>query len=370
MITQISQSGGPTPKGQQATFTAIGSDPDQDQLTWTWATRSGACKDLRDPANWPKDTFSGESDAPTTYVVDDSSLTKSTGYCVWVFATDRYGAFDVQHLDVAPTNNLPVVTLQMVVDPDQKIPPTGPPYPAYTRFQLSASVTDADDGDTLTSTWSISQRPPNSSVDFIPCAGQRSVDDSMRCFTADLPGPYVVTLAVSDGTSTVTATTPNLTVLDDQPPCIVETTPSFMIDPNMPTKALTVPGALPDPGMLVNTVYDDGNPVPPRNSSKLPTFTWYKATNDGDLQYVDNVDFKQLTLSMGDYQLFDYVNIRLEVKDQNSNYIDQLLATCGKKADFCAAPVMVPGQPNCWVRVSWRIHLTDDASTPAPTTTP
>ena len=357
VISQVSQTPGPTPKGQPATFTAIGSDPDQDQLTWTWTAKSGDCPmDWTNPANWPKETTGGEPGAPATYVVDDSSLTKSPLYCVWVFATDRYGAMDARNLRVAPTDNAPVVTVRVAANPGLANPPPGPIFPAYSTFQFSALASDADN-DPLTYNWKLDQRPSGSNVeDLIPCPGDDS--DTLRCFTADLPGTYGVSLTVSDGTMTVAATpAPTVTVAGDAAPCIDTTDPMFSV--GAMNKAIPSMGFIDSPGPIsVVTVYDDGNPYPPRAGGVRPSFTWFKSKNDDKVKYVDNVDYFQLTLSKDEYQLGDYVNVRLEVRDQNPALVDSILAGCGDDAEFCAAPTIPAGRTSCWVRVSWRIQLT------------
>lgn len=359
VITQINQVGNSTPKGQPATFTAIGSDPDQDQLTWTWTARQGDCPDAQDPGTWPHDTMAGEPSAPATFVVSDESFTKSEKYCVWAFATDRYGAVGAENLRVVPGDNAPVATMLMVVDPGKADPPPGPAFPAYSTFQFTAVASDLD-GDSLSYTWRLDQQPIGSTVTFIPCAGQSSfdADEKLRCFTADLPGTYSVSLSVSDGRLTANASSQPLTVLADAPPCIDATTPMFAVDPTVNAKALTSQGYYVDQKIRVDSVYDDGNPYPQLPGRERPHFTWFLGTNDTGLHYVDNVDYQELPLSKSDYRQGDYVNARLEVSDPNGGVIDQILAKCGENADFCAAPVIPAGRATCWVRVSWRIHLT------------
>jgi len=365
VITQISQVGNSSGKGQDATFMAVGSDPDQDQVTWTWAARPGKCGDRQDPGVWPRDTVTGEPDAPATYVVTDRSLTASAQYCVWAFATDRYGAIDAANVAVFPADNPPVATIQMLVDPDRVDPPPGPLYPAHSTFQLTAQASDPDDGDVLKYTWAFSQMPAGAKS-FLPCTGPNNVE-MVRCFTADVQGTYSVSLTVSDGMTTTQAVPVTVTVLGDAPPCIDMTEPMFAVDPTMPTKALTTQGVYVKPTMTgqmvdemmikIDSVYDDINSFPAQPGNDRAHFTWYTGKNDTGLQYVDNVDYMDLPVSSSEYKPGDYVNVRLEVKDQNPAAIEAILASCGDQ-DFCATPTIPPGRTECWVRVSWRIHLT------------
>ena len=365
VISKIVQAGQPS-RGMQATFMAYGYDPDQDQLGWTWDATpplaDGSCGDPTVPASWPRDTTAGQLDAPATYVVKDLSLTSSR-YCVWAFATDRYGAVTATNLLVDPADNPPVATINLRVDPDRLVPPPGPNYPAYSTFQLSAQASDADQ-DPLTYTWNLDQLPNGSGVSFTPCSGNTTFDQdpTLRCFTADLPGLYQVSLAVSDGIQTVNPPPLPLTVLPDAPPCIDVTQPMYGV---LNKKAVTSHGMAANPAsnqpmdpasIIVMSVYDDGDPLPVPEGSKGPQYFWYVSKNSDKLQYVDYVQYQQLYLAADNYTIGDVINVRLEVKDRNPDAVDKILASCGD-ADFCSAPMIPAGRVDCYVRVSWKILL-------------
>lgn len=346
VISQLDAVGTPT-RGQPATFVARGSDPDQDQLTWTWAVKPvnpvtpGRCPDPTVPGNWPTDTVSGQPDSPATFIVGGLALT-SAPYCVWAFATDRYGAIAADNLPVVPADNLPVVTISVLQ------PVLGPPYPAYSTFQLSAVATDADQ-DPLTYDWKLNNTVPGSTAALAPCPGNSVADsDTLRCFTADLPGTYSVSLAVSDGMQTVNAIPVTLPVLDDAPPCIGATAPMYLPDGS------SLPGVSGDLGdIVVNSVIDDGDPFP---AQQTIDFFWYTSTNDEPLRYLDSINYWKLTLGDPGLKLGDIVKVRLEVKDRKPARVDQILAKCGPAADFCSTTPPA-GLPVCYVRVSWRIML-------------
>lgn len=336
-VHQVGQAG----HGKDATFMASGSDPDQDPLTWRWATAPKDCPDASVPSNWPSNTSPGQDGAPATYVVHDSTLTASR-YCVWAFATDRYGSVGANNLTVDPADNPPVAAIRIVT------PTQAAMYPAYTSFQLSADDSNDPDNDSLHYSWKL-QKPANSNAIFIPCPGETIAndDDVVHCFKSDVSTPYqyMVSLTVSDGTLSST-TTISLNVQQDIPPCIALTAPMYMVG--------FTGMASPSDSILVNSVVDDGDP-------KNIHFTWYGGKNDGPRRYIDSLDFKELTLSAIDnFVTGDIANVRVEVKDQNTDQIDMLLANCGDDAEFCTSPSLPLDHPEitvCYIRVSWRIVM-------------
>lgn len=342
LVTGVSADGVPL-HGQPATITAQGYDPDDDQLTWTWAMTQpltpNACPDKGDPTKWPQSPAASNTSSPTSYLVP-GALTSSP-WCVWAFATDRYGAVGVANVPLVPANNPPLPVLR-VVEPD---PATS--YPAYTHFQLAADLSSDADGDPLTYKLTLDQAPLGSTAALQPCGDAAvAADPRVQCLDVVSSGQYVVSLAVSDGTTTRT-TSLTLNVLPDQPPCIAMTTPMYG------TGVLKDDPTAPRP-IMVNLVSDDGDPYP-NAASPLQTveFTWFKGKNDsGGLQYVDNGSFSLLNLLATDYQLHDVANVRLEVHDRNTAAIDAILLGCGDEP-FC--PV-APGS-TCFVRVSWRIEM-------------
>lgn len=329
--------------GQPATITAQGYDPDDDQLTWTWAMTPllspNVCPDKSDPANWPPQTPTpSNTSSPTSYLVT-GTLTSSS-WCVWAFATDRYGAVGVDNTPLVPSNNPPQPVLR-VVSPNQSNS-----YPAYTHFELAADLSSDADGDTLVYKLTLDQAPLGSTASLLGCDDATiKADPRFQCLDVLLPGQYVISLAVYDGTTTNT-TSLTLNVLTDQPPCIAMTMPMYG------TALLKDDPTAPSP-ITVNLVSDDGDPYPntPRPFQTVK-FTWFKGKNDGALQYADNGSFSMLNLVATDYQPGDVANVRLEVHDRNTAAIDAILLGCGEQP-FC--PV-APGS-TCFVRVSWRIEM-------------
>jgi len=342
-VTDVSADSVPM-HGQAATITAHGYDPDDDQLTWTWAATpyppsQTSCPDKNDPANWP--VALGQSSnalAPTSFQL--SAAMTATSWCVWAMATDRYGAMDADVVGVIPANNPPQPILRVVT------PDPASSYAAYTHFVLGADQSSDLDGDPLTYKLTLTQAPSASKAVLQPCPEPiPAADPRFQCLDADVSGRYVVSLEISDATTTTT-TSLTLNVLPDRLPCIDTTTPMY----GMPSKDNP---RSPRP-VIVSMVDDDGEPYP-NLADPLQTvkFTWFKGKNDsGNLSYVDNGSFSMLTLVPMDYQEGDVANIRLEIHDRNTAAIDAILLGCGN-ADFCP---IAPGSP-CNVRVSWRIVM-------------
>jgi hypothetical protein len=328
-------------RGKTATFMASGFDPDQDQITWTWAKEPGDCPGQNDPSTWPNDRTSGPAAAPATYVLDDPTLT-SGRYCVWAFATDRYGATGAYPLTVDPADNPPIAVIRVVNGLKDA-------YPAYTAFELTAADSIDPDDDPLSYSWEL-HPPPGSMAIFIPCAGESSVndDDTRRCFKADVSGQfqYGVSLTASDGKLASMANL-QLNVLADIPPCIVSGVPQLPPGNPVPHQSYT------NPSPVSVTVTDDGD-------TDQVHYTWFKSTNSAKLQYVDNADWPSLHLTASDYHPLDTANVRVEVRDRNVDEINQFLAAC-KDADFCPNP-MGPAGAVCYLRATWHIVMDLPAS--------
>lgn len=333
-MTRIEADGVP-PRGGAVTYTAYGYDPDQDQITWTWAMGTYPCPDPSDTGKWPAGNRSTAL-SPTVYEIP----AVTTAQCVWVFATDRYGAETAANTQLVPADNPPQAIIRVAS------PTAADSYPAYTRFQLSSASSSDPDGDPLDPTWSLDQAPLGSTATLVPCPASMTVSDpTLQCLDVLVSGQYVVSLTVSDGFMSTT-TSMTLKVLDDALPCITMTThdyndPTYKDDPTMPNP------------IVVKMVSDDGDPFPnPNNQLDTVKFTWFKGKNDGPLQYVDNGGFSELDLIPMDYQIGDVANVRLEIHDRNTAAIDAILSDCG---DQPRCPIAAGS--SCFLRVSWRVEM-------------
>jgi len=227
--------------------------------------------------------------------------------------------------------------------------PTGDPssFPLYGEIELSgARSTDLDDGnEALEFTWSLTQKPPGSNVEFPPdrpsCSQVES--SSAQCFRPDRPGEYIVQLELKDlrgGTHTASRT---LQVDADGLPCIESAVP----EPGL------LAGYRPDQMVefVITRVSDDGDGYPDDGTNpdhQRPTFSWFEGLNSGALAHTAET-FLHHEIRPLRYTLGDRVKVRVEVRDRNVERINKHFATCGD-ADVCA------DRPGCPQRVTWTIQ--------------
>ena len=86
-------------------------------------------------------------------------------------------------------------------------------FPLYSLVQLSAAHSTDPDGDNVSYAWQV-RDAAGGEIPVVPCAGPQSA-----CFTAAAPGPVGATVVVKDDWSEG-RTSVNLTIAEDQPPCI------------------------------------------------------------------------------------------------------------------------------------------------------
>jgi len=322
-------------KGQDATFTVGARDPDQDSLSLTWAV-TRECLDPKTPANWPPAVT---SPSPSTFTV--SKQDTEARFCVWAFATDRYGAVGANNRVFDPSNpaNQPpsarIVLLQ---------PLAATTYPLYTTFHLVGSGEDPD-GDPITQyNWLPLQGPPG--AEFGSCNDNSDVETN-RCFTANTPGEYTAMLKVSSRSpfqSTADESPPyptKFTVMEDAPPCIQLTDPDAAA---MGVRRNTTDDAK-TRTFTVKRVDDDGDKYPPDPGQPTVSFTWSFGLKGGTLT-VANADYHELVSPP--FDVLQESVVRVEVHDRRPDALKKLLA-CDK--DFCEENQ----GSGCFQRVTWTV---------------
>jgi hypothetical protein len=330
----------PFVRGQPAWFTATVTDPDSDQgpISPTWAYVPEACPSDTSAANRPTNA---QALPPETQFMVPSDVTLAR-FCVWVFARDRFGALDVKFLEEDPVNRPPVVQIDVISptcvvasDPSSAVACT---FGLYASFVLSAAGSTDPEGDALTGyTWTLDSKPPGSNASPAPC--QPSTDDR-TCFSADQPGQYRVSVAVSDSQQGQTDSMITLSVAEDQPPCIRTSTPLYL-------NPLVIRNPMEDAAFSVDRVDDDGDPYPATATGETH-FTWYVGHGTLPLVTQDN-DFHSLNVGAESFVIGETGRVRVEIHDRKVPAIDDVLLGCGDAA-VCAA------RPGCFQRVTWDLE--------------
>jgi hypothetical protein len=287
-------------RGQTVEVTATGKDPDNDSVHWAWYVIPGPCAATLDPTALP----SSRQQLMFDFVVP---LDASTS-CVWVMVTDVDGASDTASATISTVNRPPTAVISVSK-------PSGTNqfgrYDLYSRFDLSSVGSSDADGDAIVKrTWTPSF-PPTAGA-LVPCSTTPPADQEV-CFDAgNVPGDYVVSLVLNDGTDDSAPAQVRLTVDPDHPPCISDTDPLLIASP-----IVVDPAA--DETFKVQGVLDDGSPYPAPTDGRpyVPiSFAWSMRRNGG--AWVDLTGFDQLnkaTLAGGSSLSGDVVDVRVTVSD-------------------------------------------------------
>ena len=421
---------------QPVTYTATASDPDGDSVSLQWERAAGAClsQDLDAQSSWPTSGWNPGKE------LDLLAADTTSTFCVWVKATDRFGASAVDARTGDPQDRAPVASLELVS------PPNAPSF-AFTKdlvFRLSAEKsTDADPGDALQFLWTLKSSPsqtsalaacPGNPSDAVRClladaAGDyqvevRVTDDAMmdsiidktlhvlpgqlpvaaidlvspvgagpfplgspfrisgahstggdptlafdwadldleaamgsmaslgncdsagasdeRCFTADVPGTYRVTLSVHNETGQSSPVSASFVVAPDQPPCLDHTTPDL-------TQPVTTAH-----DFVVDLVSDDLDPFPAAAMGMGAGMQWFLSEDGGPFMPVEK-DFPSFSFNPAAFSFGDVVRVRLEIHDRDTDRSAKEFLACGD-ADVCSAPSLIHPDA-CIQRVTWTVHI-------------
>jgi len=334
---------GPFRRGQEGvSFTATVTDPDGDPVDLSWAaTPGGNCPPKDNSGSWPART------AASTFTVG-KELTNDA-FCVWVFATDRYGAMTVLNNVFSPGDRPPVAAIDAG--------PTMPRYRLYTTFKVDGSGSQDPDGDPIKKyNWTL-QAPSGTPLSFVDC--ETGPSTATRCFQANQPGIYTVSLTVEAGaasapTVTSAAAVVKLDVLDDTPPCLDSSNHGLI---PMTTIALN-PHLDADMSFFQVTVFDDdGGLFPPANPAQHITYSWFMTAPGappGSPLVAQDTLLNTLPIEKDRYMLTDETVVRVEIHDRNVEAIDQHLHGDCADAPFCSTTDPITGK-TCYQRFSWNV---------------
>lgn len=329
-------------RGEVAVYRAERSDPDQDgrTLALEWAAAGVPCP--ADGTVFPNDADVHEG---TTEFQVPGTVTNNDRFCVWARVTDAQGASHVAMqpaTTVAAQNRPPVAMLLLVSSPSG-----APPYPLYSRFRVSAAQSSDPDGAAGDLQFDFGLQGPATSRAMLEKCDDAAASTQLtdRCFTADEPGSYRVTVMLTDkgGLTGSAELTPSVAVKEDQPPCIVSTDPPYGLN-------VVVRDPTTEQRFDVKVVSDDGDPFPPMSGTGTTHFAWFHGPEEGPLAALD-WDLPSLTLPAGVYPSGSRVVIRLEVRDRKTFLASDAFLSCEEKALRCAVPAM----SSCYQRVSWTV---------------
>jgi hypothetical protein len=332
---------------QDAQFTAEASDPDGDPVRVAWAHTPGDCASSSAPG---PNGRGAPVDPATAYTVPASDTVGP--FCVWVFATDRYGATTPNHTSVVPEDRLPTADLQIVR------PVSTGAFPLYTEMKFSAAGSMDPDGDALSFGWNVFPTDPvlptvtaSVATALTPCREDPPDSTQTICFVPPTPGQYTIRVEVFSGAGIAPVLLDKtFVVAPDQLPCIADTTPPL-------TDPLTVSVDSSPLVFKVNRVTDDGDPYPVVVGGGTPTFSWFvgpAADSSSDaapapLVYQEKATLAFLTVYPFMYQLGDQIRVRVEIHDRNPAPIDALLAGCNDGDALC------PPASTCYQRKTWTV---------------
>ncbi|HET6151093.1 MAG TPA: hypothetical protein VFH68_26390 [Polyangia bacterium] len=320
-------------RGKDASFTFVATDPDDDPLDLSWGVASGACRD-----NFPSWTADHRPlAAGERQVVVEGSATLGP-FCVCVFAEDSHHAKNDSCVDGTPVNRPPDTRLRLVS------PGTPQPFPLFSRVRVSGAETvdtDAAPGELIRYDWGLTA-PSSSTATLAPCDPNAALD---RCFLADIPGTYSVTLQATDSLGASYRFPLDVQIAEDRLPCIRHTTPE--LDNLIRDDDADAPR-----GLSVDVVDDDGDPYPGSVNGRTH-FAWYSGLENGPMSSLGN-DFN--TFVPGGYRLGDVVQVRVVIgdRDKNAETIRLRLIQCGMNGDaLCAS---APGS-DCILSVTWTVRF-------------
>jgi hypothetical protein len=310
-------------RGDQLSFRAIVSDPDQDPMELTW--RFQACAGVSPCSSEETGTDqlfnvtipASVEGLPTTRITIDLDVKD-----IPFGATAR----PAQHLELDVENNEPTVTMQRTGrELDGAFPPNVP-------ITVNARGSDPD-MDPLTLTWELF--PPRNSTSGVmlqnlpdPLSGGEA-----RFFIPDVDGEWTVRVTADDGLDIFVANLPIL-VVPDQAPCL------GALDPSPPPATSSL--ILDQPRRIsVLSVEDDLDifpaPLPDDPYLGPAELRWYvRAPGQTSFTLVDT-GVGGLELDPAHYDPGDHLDVRVEIDDRMNRTIPcaEGMATCSITQDAC-----------------------------------
>lgn len=323
---------------QQVNLEARYRDPDGDEVTLHWQS-------LPKPCSGPARPTAGDwaASAPTV----NQRFLVALGHvsvCVRVVGQDEHGARAApQELELSPTNRAPALTLSVAPLPNGSVP-------LYSDVRVEAGPDRDEDGDHLTFTWKALD-PAGAPVKLADCEGGGD-PLRVRCFPAERPGTYLITVEGFDGVegSKPETKTVSVPVLPDQPPCIESS------DPSADTGVVVLAATDPPRRFEVRRVKDDGHPFP-AGGRGTATFQWFTA-REGSAGWTRELGYDRPTFDVSASRFDDarpgsVHRVRVEVRDP-----DRELAAAQRELEVACEDRAICKLPDTCVRwMTWSVRF-------------
>jgi hypothetical protein len=306
---QIFVPAGPFAPGQPVKVSATATDTDGGPIRLDWSTMPGGCQIPLDPSQRPTMTVQSPPNDPTFVV-----KLPSGDLCVWVLATDDQGATNYAATSITSVDRPPDAMIT-VLEPTATL--SNGLYELYSTFHLSAANSSDPDGDVVSMPmWQLLEMPDtaNPVPVLAPCPSATPTDlaDFVQCLdVGGFAGKYTISLTVSDGVKTSTATTKTLFVDNDHPACVSKTDPALAASPVIldPSEPRT---------LAITEILDDGSPLPtPVDGTHTPPrFEWKLSRNGGAASTIAGYEtLSALTLPSNTYASGDEVVVTATISD-------------------------------------------------------
>lgn len=310
------------------TLDAAWSDPDGDDVTFSWSV--SACT--------PKDGCGStllSGDQPTFPL--DSALQNPaldgqvTALHVTLDVTDAHGALAMPRPDLMlPLDDRnPTLTL---FAPDGFPWPDASTFPISLPIKLRAAATPDGGGAIQSFDWKLMPPPgrdPNAPNPLVQLSDPMANEETWQ-LTPDFAGDWKVQVTATDAQGKSSMDRFDLVVAADQPPCLGTT------DPGLVAGTITLDQAR---RFSVLTVDDDIDVYPPRNDGihGTATFTWYLASpSSGGALVKLGTDANDVVVDPTAYAPGDQLDVRVEIADRVARQLcDPSQPTCSITADTC-----------------------------------
>ena len=284
--------------------------------------------------------------------------------CLCVLAVDHDNASTVACRRIAPVNPAPAID-------DATGTTSGKNRGLCSNVHLSAERAVYDTKNTLELDWTMdysgSDPTGAKSVQLAECSGVPSEKkDQHRCFYANVPGTYTVSLTISEiatgGSRTTSAPGTFVVVVDpDHPPCILQTKPDINSQLIIMSRNGDLGGSSDSRTFEVLDVADDCEPLPATSPKKPAHFLWSindssrtprgwsYSTNTGSSFTIDEAMFQNARPG-------DSIELRVEARD---SVVDQhgAGATCDSEVVICCGGAACAGSSGCVRWTTWTVQF-------------